>query len=400
MRSDNQPSQLTPEFSIPKWVWIASVISIAVGAAGMAVGFSVAPADTWLWLVIAFVTFAGLAHGMLAWAAAFRVAQARWTAVVNRLGHSVVVFLPFLFAVLALLLAGVRNYAPWATHPVAGKAAWLNVPFMTAREFIAVGALWALFSLLVRWSLQADADMRESGQVDRRSQFRLTAIGTACIMMYTVTGSIMAYDFTMSFSPEWVSTMFAPYFWITNMYAAMAALILMAALMRRALHVERFLDKQQFHDMGNLLLAFSLFSMGLFFAQYLTIWYENLPGEARFLIIRYHEGVWPWLGWSALIVGYVIPFILLQSRRLKRDPRMLSPVAVMALAGVAIERYVLVVPSLRPTQVMLYPVSGLCMLGFLGVLVLGIALFFQRYSPVSAADAELEKAQAEMEVET
>lgn len=163
----------------------------------------------------------------------------------------------------------------------------------------------------------------------------------------------------------------------------------MAALLRGPLRVERHLEAQQFHDLGNLLLGFSLFSMGLFFAQYLTIWYENLPSEAPFLIVRYAKGAWPWLGWSAFIVGYAVPFVVLQSRQLKRNPRWLSPVAVLVLLGVAIERYVLIVPSIEPHRLMISPIAGLGALAFLGAFVLAAIAFLMRYPSVSTADEAL-----------
>lgn len=395
MKSSNLPIETQESYIPPKWLWNASIAAILLGIAGTVVGFYIAPADTWLWLVIGFVSFAGLAHGMLAWAAAFRVAQTRWTAAVNRLGHSAIFFLPFLGVILIILLAGVRSYAPWTAHPVEGKTEWFNVPFMVSREVILVGVLWALFILLVRRTLQADEHRNQTGESSKNKQYGLTALGVACVMMYTITGTVIAYDFVMSFDPKWVSTMLGMYYWITGMYAGMAALILMSALMRTSLHVERFLETQQFHDMGNLLLAFSLFSMGLFFGQYLTIWYENLPDESQFMILRYNKGVWPWLGWTAFIIGYAVPFILLQSRRLKRNPRALIPVAVMVLAGVHLERYVLIAPALSPESIMLNPVSKLSVFTFAGTMLLAIMMFFKRYPPISSADEELEQLQAD-----
>ncbi|MHB1459487.1 MAG: hypothetical protein ACYC0V_21460 [Armatimonadota bacterium] len=395
MKLNNQSTKTEDGYAPPRWLWITSIAAILLGIIGTVVGFLIAPADTWLWLVIGFVSFAGLAHGMLAWAAAFRVAQTRWTAAVNRLGHSAIFFLPFLGVILIILLAGFRSYAPWTAHPVEGKTEWFNVPFMISREVILVGALWVLFILLVRRTLQADERKSQRNLTSRNEQHKLTAMSVACVMMYTITGTVIAYDFVMAFDPKWVSTMFSMYYWITGMYAGMAALILMAALMRKSLHVERFLETQQFHDMGNLLLAFSLFSMGLFFGQYLTIWYENLPDESQFIIIRYNKGVWAWLGWTAFITGYVIPFILLQSRRLKRNPRMIIPVAFMVLAGVHLERYVLIAPSLSPTSIMLNPISKLSILMFIGALLLGIMMFFRRYPPISSADEELGRLQAD-----
>lgn len=366
---------------------IACWAGIVIGILGLIVGFSTAPRDTWLWLLVGFVYFLGLANGMLIWAAAFRVAQTTWTCSVNRIGHSAIAFMPILFLALIVLLVGVRNYVPWVEHPIPAKAAWLNVPFMVTRDILSLAVLWGLLLWMVRLSLAADT--KET--ITARDHYRLTAVSTAAVMWYTIAASVIAYDFIMSLTPDWYSTMFAPYIWVTNCYLGLAVIVLMGALLKGRFEVE------QFQNMGNLLLGFSLFSMGLFFAQYLTIWYGNLPRETGFLILRYLRGQWAWLGWTAFIMAYGLPFLLLQNRPLKRNPRLISAVAILIVVGVAIERYVLIVPSIRPERLVLNPVPGLVVLTFLGAFVLAMTAFLRRYPAVSSADAALEVSSLELE---
>jgi hypothetical protein len=371
----------------PGGLVLGSTAAIFAGAIGLGAAFARDPKQGWTWLVVDFVLFWGIASGMLVWAAAFRTAQATWTPVINRLAHSAITTAPFLFALLIALVAGLRGYAPWAEHPVRGKEAWLNVPSFALREIIAGVLFYIACLLLVRWSLNADTQT-EITEADAR---RLNAISVVAIALFAVTSSLVAWDFVMSLSPKWVSTMFSVYYFCTNAYAGMAVLILMAAALRRPLGLEDRLKPSHFHDMGNLLLAFSLFDMGLFFAQYVTIWYENLPEEVWYLILRYDKGIWPPIGWTSFVLGYAIPFLLLQSRTIKLNPKLLSIVAVIALVGVGIERYVLVVPSVAPRQLFIAPIGALSVLGFAGALVLVIGRFMQRYSPVSKADEVLEK---------
>lgn len=395
---DIQPTRLLQPGRL---VWILAGVSILIGLAALIIGFAVAPLDTWLWLVVWFLIFQGLAQGVLVWAAAFRVAQARWTPVINRLGHSAIFYLPISYIVLIMLLAGVRVYVPWVTQPVPEKAAWLNVPFMVIRNLVMLAFLFVLDFFLVRWSLSVDARTRTGQKPTEKDQYRLTAIGVAILMTYTVTSSIIAYDFMMSLTPEWISTMFAPYFWITNAYAALGVLVIMAYFLRRPLGVVRYFENSQFNDLGNLMLGFSLFSMGLFFAQYLTIWYGNLPQETRFIILRYYKGQgWPYLGWTAFFLGYAIPFILLQSRTIKHKPAWLSLVSAMVIIGVSLERYVLVVPSVLPLKLGLSPAPAFMGLAFLGVFVLAVVLFLSRYPSISTAEEALREIEPELEAIT
>lgn len=382
MNRNNHPEQFEP----PIRLWIALAAAIVLGVGVLALGFILGSAlDSWLWLVISFLTIGGIAQGMIVWAAVFGIAQVRWSSAINRLGHSAVGFLPVSFVIMLAILTGAENYMPWIAHPVPGKEAWLNLTSMVIRDIALVGALFLLSFMLVRRTLTADAKAGRSEEITPHDQYRLTALGIAVTIIYTITFTIISYDFIMSLSPEWVSTMFGPYFFITNLYVSLAALILLSSFLRKPLGVEPHIGPQQFHDMGNLMLGFGLFSMGLFFAQYLTIWYANIPFETTFLVERYYKGVWPALGWTAFIVGYAIPFLLLQSRELKRNPKWLSPVAVIAVIGVAAERYVLVVPSLRPDETMISPVPGLTILAFAAALVMMMLAFLRRYPPVSAA---------------
>jgi hypothetical protein len=381
----NSSSDNTARWKMPAWLIVASLAAIVVGAVGLAVAFATSPREGWLWLIVNFVVFWGIAAGMLVWAAAFRTAQARWTSVVNRLGHSAVASAPFLLVVLIALVVGVRAYAPWVEHPVRGIETWLSVPAFAVREIVAALLFSIACLILVRRSLAADV----ASEVTDQAAHKLNVTAVVTVALFSVTATMIAWDFVMSLSPKWVSTMFSVYYFCTSAYAGMAMLIIMGTALRKPMGLEDRLKPHLFQDLGNLLLAFSLFNMGLFFAQYITIWYENMPEEVRFIILRYDKGIWPPMGWTAFVLGYAIPFILLQSRAIKLRPNVLSMVAALVLVGVAIERYVLIVPSLEPDKLLISPVGALSVLGFAGAFVLSMGWFLGRYSPVSAADEAL-----------
>jgi hypothetical protein len=52
--------------------------------------------EFWISLAAAFVFFNGMTNGVLALAAVFRVAQTRWTPVINRICHSSIFFVPLM----------------------------------------------------------------------------------------------------------------------------------------------------------------------------------------------------------------------------------------------------------------------------------------------------------------
>lgn len=374
---------------------VVCISLILIGIAGGIAGFMVAPLDAWLWLLIIFLMFAGITNGMLAWAAAFRVAQARWAPVIARAGQSALAFTPVLALTLIALIAGVKNYAPWSNHPIPGRTHWLNIPFFSVRELVIQLGFWALCFLFVRWSLTADARRSQGDQIAEREHYRLNAMAVAVVFAYVIAASLLAYDFVMSLSPEWTSTMFPAYFFTTNAYAGMGVLIIYCAVIRK--HVEKYLQPQQFKDMGNLMLGFSLLNAGFFFAQYLTIWYENLPEETRFIIVRYLYGYWPYMAWPSVVFGFLAPFVVLQSRFIKERARFISVASGIALFGYGLERYILIVPSIEPAKLVLYVSAKMMIFAFIGLFILATRWFLSRYPIVSSADealSEMEESEA------
>lgn len=385
----DRPLTIEPRFRAPAKLVVACIACVVVGVLGLAGVFVLAPSDGWLWLLVNFLNYGAAATAMLGWAATFRTAQARWAAAVNRIGHSGIAFLPVFAVTAAALIAGVAHWAPWVGHVPHNKEAWYNVPFFVGRQIVALALLWGLALVLVRRSLRADATARAGRGIGHATHYGLNSVSAWYVVAYAFVLTLISYDFIMALSPEWVSTMFGAYFFTTALYMALAVMVVLAAAFRSPLGAEEYLKAQQFHDMGNLLLAFALLSMGFFFAQYLTIWYENLPEETPFLIVRYLKGPWPPVGWASLIIGYAVPFVVLQSRYVKRTPRLIAPVAGLGILGVMLERYVLVAASPYPSQTLIHPLGILSVLGFAGLFVLSMIWFLARYSPISSADEAL-----------
>jgi hypothetical protein len=81
-----------------------------------------------------------------------------------------------------------------------------------------------------------------------------------------------------------------------------------------------------FHDWGKLMLAFTMLWAYFSFSQFLIMWAGNLPEE----IVWYKHRITGGWGAVALIIvlfHFVLPFLLLLSRDLKRNPRLLVLVA-------------------------------------------------------------------------
>jgi Ni/Fe-hydrogenase subunit HybB-like protein len=347
------------------------------------------PGRGWRALLVNFLFWTGLAQAAVVWAAVFRTTTARWTPAVSRLGQATLPFLPISLLLLIVLYFGRRYFLLWIGDPSIGdRAAWLNVPFLFGRDFAALLGLTILSVAAVFANVRADRLAREAPDDPRleRAQLRLSQVSVALIIGYAFIHTLMAFDLIMSLDGHWFSTLFGAHFFVGSLYVAMAGMVLWAVALRERLGLEAHLGVSPLADMGNLMMAFGILTVSFFFCQLLTIWYGNLPEETYYVGLRTHTAAWAPLGYVVLIVGYLAPFFLLLIREVKRDHRILSTVAVLALVGMWIERYVMVVPTLQPNGAPLGAVEMLTALGFAGAMVCCVGWFLGRVPLLSYAD--------------
>ncbi len=79
------------------------------------------------------------------------------------------------------------------------------------------------------------------------------------------------------------------------------------------------------HDLGKLLLAFTMLWGYVNFSQFLIIWSGNVSEETPFYLRRLHGG-WQVMAVALLVFHFALPFALLLSRPLKRNARALGAV--------------------------------------------------------------------------
>src|SRR5690606_34199688 len=94
--------------------------------------------------------------------------------------------------------------------------------------------------------------------------------------------------------------------------------------------MSRIAVAENFHDLGKLMLAFVMLWAYFSVSQLLIIWSANLPEEIPFYLQRLH-GIWAPISIALLLLQFVLPFVLLLSRDLKRNPDRVKWVAILIL---------------------------------------------------------------------
>ena len=108
--------------------------------------------------------------------------------------------------------------------------------------------------------------------------------------------------------------------------------------------LSEFLGGRILHDLGKMLFAFTMFWAYVNFSQYLIVWSGNLPEEISWYLARFRGG-WGWVGAAVLVFHFVLPFLLLLSRRANRNPRTLTLAAGLLVVMRFVDVAWLVLPA-------------------------------------------------------
>ena len=209
------------------------------------------------------------------------------------------------------------------------------------------------------------------------------------LALYGLAMTFAAVDWGMSLEPHQFSTIYGARFVVGQALSTLALAIVLAGMLRRRAPFERWLGAGHFHDLGKLLFAFVMLWAYLAFSEFLIIWSGNLAEETPFYLRRMH-GIWGFTAAALIALHFFLPFGLLLSRGLKRNPELLSKVAWWILAMRLVDFYWLLVPGFEQRSWLVYLQVPL-LLAALGGLWLAALVRGLRGRPLmSLHDAHLE----------
>jgi len=372
---------------------------VALGAVAALVGGAVflwalgsGRADrAWQAYHVNFMFWIGLAQASVVFAATQKLAKGHWSGVVIRFAEAAA---PFLIVALALFLGlffGRQHVFSWLHEPRPDIGPWLTTKFFFVRNGLVLAGLAWLSWRFVRHDLEPDIrELAEGRAADRlENRDRISREAAILIVAFAFGHSLLAFDLMMSLAHKWVSNLFGAFYFMGSFLAALMALAVGAVLLRRAMRLGDLISPRQLHDLGKLCFGFTVFWGYLMWAQFLVIWYGNLPEETYFIFYRL-IGQWKPVGVAVFFLVLVIPFVGLLGVKPKRSPPILLAFAVTSLVGIWLERYLEIVPSINggAGPALGGPEVGVTLL-FGGLYLLAIGWFAARFpmiSPRLAAD--------------
>ena len=371
---------------------IGLVLAIGGGAA-MIAGLLGSHSDrTWWAYHFNFVFWAGLAQGMVVFAATQKLAKGHWSGVLIRLAEAGAAFTVVSIVLFAGLFIGRDHIFSWLHEPRPDIGGWLTTKWFFLRNgAILVVMAWLTWRFVGRDVAPDVRELTSGTPVDRKEDAdRISRDAAILILAYAFGYSLLGYDLVMSLAHKWVSNLYGGFYFMGSFLAGLMALAIFGVWLRRAMGLGEIFSGKQQHDLAKLCFGFTVFWAYLMWSQFLVIWYGNLPEETYFIFYRLY-GAWRPIGIAVFALVFVIPFVGLLGVRPKKYSPTLVGFALVSLVGIWLERYLEVVPSVNHgAGPRIGPPEIETTLFFLGLFLLAWAWFASRYpmvSPRLAADA-------------
>jgi len=285
------------------------------------------------------------------------------------------------------------------------QAPFLNVPFLFVRTLGGLALFTWLANKLVRVSLRRDLQLllphtdprlkpiyerivgTWRGDVVEAAEYshEVSHLSPQIVLTFVAFFSVLSWDFIMALTPNWVSPLFGWFVYAGAFISGIAVTAMLATRLRAKRGLEGYITKDMFWDIGKVLFSWCIFWAYLMWSQYLPIWYANMQEETWWVFLRF-EDPWRPFAFAAFSMIFVIPFLGMLNKTSKSNPALLFLFTCIVLAGVWIERHVLVMPSLSPSHAWVgLPEIGVTA-GFVGLFGFAVQGFLAQFPCVKVTD--------------
>lgn len=249
-----------------------------------------------------------------------------------------------LFIAFGLNIGGHNPIYHWV-HPegdkvLEGKAAFLNKGMFAGFTIVTI-ALWAFFGRKFRaLSLAQEKAPKNSTKL----YYTMLKWAAGFLLVYALTQmSTTPWMWIMSIDAHWYSTMFSWYNFASVFVSGMSVIMLFVLALKNNGNLE-IVSKEHIHDIAKFMFAFSIFWTYTWFAQYMLIWYANIPEETTYFKIR-QQGPYSLIWYSVFIINFCMPIIILMSRPSKRNYFTVTFMAMTIIFGHWLDFYIMSVPG-------------------------------------------------------
>lgn len=164
------------------------------------------------------------------------------------------------------------------------------------------------------------------------------------IVLAIVAYTVLAWIFSLTLQPGWNSTIFAPYFIIAGLYSGIGVIIIAMYLIRKYFKLDHYIRKIHFIGAGIVLLIISLLFGYFTFSEYFSRWFSHKIQDINLLDTLFTRYFWEFI--LANYIGVLVPIVILFFKKF-RTIKSITFAAVIAVLGLWLNRYLIVVPTLE-----------------------------------------------------
>jgi hypothetical protein len=285
--------------------------------------------------------------------AAASLAQGGWIVAYKRVPEAIGANVWLFGAIAALILIyiatgfsadGHNTIYHWV-HPegdkiLEGKAAFLNTKMFIGVTVVTI-ALWAFFGRKFRALSIAQESAPKNSTKIYWTMFKWSA---GFLFVYALTQmSSTPWLWLMSIDAHWYSTMFSWYTFASAFVSGMSLILLFTVYLKNQGNLE-IVSKEHIHDLGKFMFAFSIFWTYVWFAQYMLIWYSNIPEETTYFKMR-QQGPYSLIWYSVFIINFIMPILIIMSRPSKRNYFTVCFMAMVLIFGHWLDFYIMTMPG-------------------------------------------------------
>ena len=329
---------------------IITFLLIAIGAATIIFGLITDRQTTWANYLIVNYYFFSIAMGGAFFFVIQSISQSGWSSAFKRVPEAMMSYIPFAALFFLLIWFGMNDLYQWSHKDIVAldplvqhKSVFLNVPFFFAR-MILYFVLWIVFVRKLR-QISLHEDLADPADTNRiMILFSKTELYSKIfIFILAVTFSLSAIDWIMSLDVRWYSTIFA----LKNLVAAFLHGVSILTLIVFILYKRGyfpFLNEYHLHDFARYIFMLSIVWGYFWFAQFMIIWYGNIPEETVYYSIRWQAG-WKILFFVEIGLNWFIPFMVLLPVKTCRNMTVITVVIIFLIIGQYIDLFVQVIPG-------------------------------------------------------
>ena len=329
---------------------LVGILALAVSITGLVRNAN----HFWQSYLFGYIFWSGIALGCLGIFLLHNVAGGNWGVAIRRLVESGVQTLPLIAILVIPILFSLRNLYTWTSPEVIArdfavghKHGYMNVPFFIGRTVIYF-ALWLFFGFKILGMAN------EHDRTGNPALFkRIKGLSAPALLIFMLSTTYAFIDWIMSLEPNWYSTIYPWMFTVGQMLLTFSFLVAVLVLLSKYEPLASFLKTQHYHDLGNLMLAFTMLWAYTSLAQFLIIWSENLPDEIPWYIRRFSGG-WGYIGVAIGLFHFCVPFFLLLMRFLKKNPKYLRMIAIWMIVIRIVDVFWIVEPAFRQRGLEIY----------------------------------------------